>query len=262
MLEVEKFLSPETDDSKPYIVGHRGSPSTAPENTIASFTKAIEIGVDAIELDIHQTSDSVPVVIHDAALDRTTDGTGMVNSRDLRYVKGLDAGKWYSPSYAGERVPTLEEALAVICKRSIALVEVKHGSDFYAGIEENVVEAVSKRREWKKRTVFIAFDPSLLQRINELDNDLRTGLLILDPPEEYVEVIEDFGINSLFPRWEKLRNDSIRFIHGKGYSVHPWVMDTEDDMKRVMNMGADSLSSNNPGALSKVIAGFKNGGRQ
>ena len=260
MLEVERFLSPDTDASKPYIVGHRGSPATAPENTLASFSVAIEIGADAIELDVHQTSDAIPVVIHDEALDRTTDGTGMVNSRDIEYIKHLDAGKWYSREHAGEKVPTLEEALELICRNKIALVEVKHGSDFYPGIEENIVATVSERKEWKRRTVFIAFDPSLLQKINELDPDLRTGLLILDPPEEYVEVIEDFGISSIFPRWEKLKNDSIRSVHEKGYSVHPWVMDTESDMKKVLAMGADSLSSNHPEVLSRIIASIKNNG--
>ncbi|MCL4346597.1 MAG: glycerophosphodiester phosphodiesterase [Candidatus Thermoplasmatota archaeon] len=253
MSAIDLFLSPATDGRRPFIVGHRGASGLAPENTLSSFSLAIEMGADAIEFDVHQTSDGHPVVIHDELLDRTTDGKGMVNSTDIKTLRKLDAGSWFSSKFRGEKVPTLEEALELVCRNNIAVVEIKHGSEFYEGIEERIVNAVESESRWKERTVFIAFNPSLLQKISELDNELKTGLLIVDPPEEYLEILDDFGITSVFPRWEKMKAESVHIAHRKGYSVHPWVVDREEDARKLIELRPDSISSNYPNMLSGII---------
>jgi glycerophosphoryl diester phosphodiesterase len=94
------------------IVAHRGASTVRPENTLAAFRTAIDLGADAIEFDVHSTSDGALVVHHDYLLDRTTTGTGPVHERDLRYVRGLDAGAWFDRRYRSERVPVLGEVLS------------------------------------------------------------------------------------------------------------------------------------------------------
>jgi glycerophosphoryl diester phosphodiesterase len=253
MIEVSSFLSHPNKSNVPFIVGHRGASGDAPENTLASFSLAIEMGANAVEFDIHQTSDGKIVVIHDEELKRTTDGEGMVMSKPLDEIKKLDAGSWYGKEFTGESVPTLEEALSHICSRAIALVEVKHSSYFYPNIEENIVNAVSGKQEWMRRAIFISFDPSILVRLKELNNKITLGLLTLDPPEEYIEIAEDFGASAIFPRWEKMKPDSVKLVHEGGFTVHPWVMDRDEDVMKVLEMQPDSLSSNFPDRLKDII---------
>ena len=116
------------------VVGHRGAPSRAPENTLASFAAALAIGVDAIELDVHLTRDGHLVVIHDQNLARTTNGKGLVHEHSLAELMALDAGSWFGPSFAGERIPSFEETLVRIGPRVPLQVEIK-------GATEGVVEA-------------------------------------------------------------------------------------------------------------------------
>src|SRR5215213_901611 len=92
---------------RPLIVGHRGAMGYAPENTLASFERAVALGVDAVECDVHLSADGVPVVIHDHTLDRTTDGHGLVADHTLAQLKALDAGAWRGAEFAGQRLPTL-----------------------------------------------------------------------------------------------------------------------------------------------------------
>lgn len=235
------------------IVAHRGASALAPENTISSFSRALEIGADAVEFDIHQSSDGKLVVMHDESLERTTNGSGLIRDTDSSSLKVLDAGSWYSPAFKGERMPTLEEALDFITPAAYALVEIKHGNDVYPGIERNIAELMSLKKGSKNRTVFISFDPEILLNIREMDAELSTGLLTADPPDEYIDVAQEFLVQCFFPKWERLRNESVGILHANGYSVHPWVMDREEDAVKVISMKPDSVSSNHPDMLKRIV---------
>src|SRR5436309_263912 len=116
-----------TPGAPPFIVAHRGASALAPENTLAAFRRALEAGAPAVECDVHLTADGAPIVIHDARVDRTTNGTGEVASLTLAALRALDAGGWFDPRFAGERLPTLEETLAIAAGRSRVFVELKPG---------------------------------------------------------------------------------------------------------------------------------------
>lgn len=109
------------------VIAHRGNSSQAPENTLASINSAFAIGADHVELDIALTSDGIAVLMHDATVDRTTDGTGPISSLTLAQVQSLDAGSWFGPAFVGERVPTLAEALVAADQRGRILLDVKAG---------------------------------------------------------------------------------------------------------------------------------------
>ena len=255
MTAVNGFTEYRQDRPRPMIVAHRGASALAPENTISSFSRALEIGADAVEFDIHQSSDGRLVVMHDESLERTTNGSGFIRDTDSNVLRGLDAGSWYASGFRGERIPTLEEALDFITPAAYALVEIKHGNDVYPGIEKKIAELMSLRKSRRNRTVFIAFDPEILLNIRELDAELSTGLLTADPPDDYIDVAEEFLVQCFFPKWERLRNESVSLLHKNGYSVHPWVIDREEDAVKVISMKPDSVSSNHPDMLKRIVGG-------
>ena len=118
-------------------IAHRGASGIVPENTLAAFKKAIEIGVDAIELDLHGTADGEIVVIHDPSLDRTTNLSGPINQTTLETIKQADAGAWFNPQFVGEAIPTLAEALVCIADKAMTVLEIKDSL-----ISEAVVEII------------------------------------------------------------------------------------------------------------------------
>ncbi|MFH1740599.1 MAG: glycerophosphodiester phosphodiesterase family protein, partial [bacterium] len=129
-------------------VGHRGCVKFTPENTIAAFNKAIELGADLLEMDVRETKDGYLVIMHDSTLNRTTNGSGKVSDRTLAEIKQLDAGSWFGPEFKGEPVPTFEEVLAAI--RGRALPDI----DFKAGTPEKLVEALKKEDLLGKVTMY------------------------------------------------------------------------------------------------------------
>src|SRR5512135_1831254 len=126
------FLRPR---SQPLVIAHRGSSASAPENTLAAFQLAVEQEADAIELDVDLTRDGHVVVMHDATIDRTTDGHGRVTELTLAEIRGVDAGAWKAAAFDGERVPLLEEVFEAMGQRVLINVEIKGMSPRYTGIE-------------------------------------------------------------------------------------------------------------------------------
>lgn len=122
------------------VVGHRGTKYLAPENTIAAFDKAIAIGARAIEMDVRMTKDGEFVIMHDPFVNRTTDGSGLVSQMTLAEIKALDAGGWFSPEFAGERVPTLREALRAVKGRAAVDIDFKAGPENSAALIANILD--------------------------------------------------------------------------------------------------------------------------
>ena len=157
----------------PWIIGHRGSPREAPENTLSSFELAICQGADLIEIDLHLSADRQLVVIHDDTVDRTTDGTGPVGGLSLNELRAFDAGSWMSPGYRGERIPTLLEAIALSADRAGIVVDLKHGSDRYMGIERLLARAIESAQRLEDLIV-ISRDSAAIQRIKKINPDIMT----------------------------------------------------------------------------------------
>lgn len=143
-------------------VAHRGAPAFAPENTMASFRKAIELKADYLETDVQQTKDKVLVIMHDSSVDRTTNGKGKVGELTFAELEKMDAGQ-------GEKIPTLENVLSLgVSNQSIKFIlELKDGNDVYPGIEEALVEMV-KKNLLEDRVVFKSFSYPMLERLRKL----------------------------------------------------------------------------------------------
>jgi glycerophosphoryl diester phosphodiesterase len=154
------------------VIAHRGASGTAPENTLAAFERAERLGAHMIELDVPLAADGAVVVLHDDSVDRTTDGRGRVSGHTLAGLRALDAGRWFAPEFAGERIPTLAEVLAVV---SLPVnVELKRGGG--AGLEARVLETV-RAAGALGRVVFSSFDHDALQRLRLLDAEAEIAIL-------------------------------------------------------------------------------------
>ncbi|MBE9472348.1 MAG: glycerophosphodiester phosphodiesterase, partial [Chloroflexi bacterium] len=157
-------------------IAHRGASAVAPPNTLAAFEKAVELGADGIEFDVHLSADGVLVVIHDFNVDDTTDGSGRVAEMTLAQLKQLDAGSRFDPAFAGERIPTLEEVLETVGSRLLLNIELKCFSLRDNGLERAVIAQV-KRHGPAARVLLSSFNPFSLRRAKKIAPHIPVGLL-------------------------------------------------------------------------------------
>src|SRR3977135_4331183 len=169
--------------------GHRGNADEFPENTMASFRSAIELGVDLIECDVHRSEDGGLPVIHDHLLDRTTDGSGLVRDHSMAELKSFDAGRWKGPTFRGERIPSLDEVLALAKGKVGVAIEIKNLPLPYPGIEDAVVKTV-RESGMVQDVVVISFDHRSIKRIAELEPQILTGVLEAARPVDVLRVMD------------------------------------------------------------------------
>ena len=232
-------------------IAHRGASGSAPENTLAAFKKAIKIGVDAVELDLHGSADGEVVVIHDASLDRTTDHGGHVNQTSLETIKQADAGGWFAPEFTGERVPTLAEALECIGKETIAVLEIKDPL-----IAEAVVANVHETQSLNL-TVIISFYTSVLQTVRALEPRIPTGWLIGNhnnhvPPEQLCQQLGELGSSLLNVNHRLITAEFAYEIRRRGIALWCWTVDNLARMREMKTLGVQGITSNYPERFVEV----------
>lgn len=242
---------------RPRIFGHRGSMGYAPENTFASFELAIQQGVDAIELDVHLTADGEVVVIHDALLDRTAGGTGLVGEKTLAELKALDAGVHFGPQFAGQRIPTLGDVLAWARGKCVLDIEIKGGPWPYPGLEAKVVDLI-RLHEMTDQTIVISFDHPTVARVRALAPEIATGTLWSCRPIDPVAVAQAAGANAILPFWAFCDQETVDQAHAAGLSVHPWATSEPRIIDKLIAMGVDSICSNHPDIVGEALQ--KSGG--
>lgn len=161
-------------------IGHRGSREKAPENTMASFRQAVEDGADGIELDVQLSKDGELVVIHDGTLDRTTNGQGSVSEYTLEEIRNLDAGSWFDPKFAGEKVPTLDESLQWAKGKTRVDIEVKKEATAHI-TPESLIGAV-RAHGMENEVAITSFDRQFVETVEELAPNIETGVLVSGKP--------------------------------------------------------------------------------
>ncbi len=243
------------------VIAHRGASGSAPENTLESFLKAAKLGVDYIELDVHQTKDSVLVVMHDKSVNRTTNGKGLIKNLTYDSIRKLNAnvsGKF--PSFKNVKVPSLALVLDSLknykCK---VLVELKYGSDYYPGIEKRLVNLLKNYDE----SVFVihSFNKAAL-----LDSSLQKSSI----PKQKLFVLK-FPLASLtfdkrvqfdnFSKWNGTNvyykfcsRRLIRKVHKMNKTVFAWTVNKPRKMKKLIRRGVDGIITNKPELLKEIIA--------
>ena len=232
------------------LVGHRGAAGLAPENTIASFAKAIEIGVDAVELDVRASRDGQVVVIHDDALDRTTNGAGKVADLSAAEIRGLDAGGWFGPKYAGQRVPLLREALELIRGAAVCCVEIKE-----LGLAGEVADIVQKAGA-PDRVRVLSFMAEYGSALKSLSGGLPFVMLAAPSREEveadpraWIRRAIEAEATALSLQFRGIVPHLLSEAHAAGLEVWAWTVNELGDMLHLAEMGVDAITSDRPDIL-------------
>jgi glycerophosphoryl diester phosphodiesterase len=231
-----------------FLWGHRGAAQAAPENTLSSFRAAEEAGADGIELDVHLSQDGVPVVIHDDTLDRTTDGRGAVNRQTLAELRRLDAGRWFAPSFAGERLPTLEEVLAWSAERLRVNIEIKS-----AGAGRAVLELLAAYP--LARVLVSSFDHGLLETLRQEAEHLPLGFLAESRFwRRGLKRAAACGAESFHPRVDLVSAPMVAACRKQGLLLYPWTVDDPVVAGRLWRLGAAGVFTNDPLKVRRALS--------
>ncbi len=234
----------------PWVIAHRGASAVAPENTMAAFRRAVEMGAECIETDLHLSRDGRLIIVHDTTLNRTTSGDGMVRNYTFNELRQLDAGSWFSEKYASERLPAIEELLDFAGQADLSLyLEIKGGAGY--GVERAVISALRGRKE-SKATVVLCFDASVLDRIHQLDRLLMTGLLFDSGGEDMVKEAVRVGARQIGPRGDCVTSELLEDAHRRGLKVVTWTINEPAQMRTLAAAGVDGIMTNHPDRLVAV----------
>ena len=243
------------------VVGHRGASGYAPETTMESYRRAIRMGADWVEADVHQLRDGTLAAIHDADLKRTTNGKGWVGDLTLAELKALDAGSWFNkafpdkarPEYIGLCVPTLQEIIDLVAESSAGLfIEIKD-PERYAPDLESLLLATVRRSGMEKRTRFLSFSAQSLRKIKEFDDAIPTVFLISKPGRNPVKDTVEVPADELGIQYRSLTAEMVEAAHKQGVPVSVWTVDDRKDMLRMIEMGVDRITTNYPDRLLQVL---------
>jgi glycerophosphoryl diester phosphodiesterase len=228
------------------IWAHRGASARTPENTLAAFRRALAEGADGIELDVHLSSDGVPVVIHDQDLARTTNGRGPVRALTLRQLRQLDAGRWFAPEFSGEPLPTLEETLAWAGDALQVNIEIKAPAAGFA-----VLEMLSHFP--RCRVLVSSFHQELLERLRQSAPQVLLGV-VTDTRfwKRTVERARRIRAFSLHLREDRVSERLLAACRRQGLKVFAWTVDDPERVENLWRLGIDGVFTNDPREAVRV----------
>ncbi len=250
--------STKINSKKIVVTGHRGAAGLAPENTLASIKKAMEYKIDRVEIDIQQTKDSVVIVLHDKTLDRTTDGKGIVKDLNYNEILKYSAGVKFDEKFKNEKVPTLEQVLKLIDGKTVLVIEIKAGNEYYQGIERRTIDLIKKYSAYSWVIVH-SFNDKALEKVHEIDpivelHKLFVGDLPLLPffydltintnsLEDY-DYVKEISFN--YPFATKRVIDK---IHKMGKKINLYTVNDSLKALKLINLGVDGIITDYPNNL-------------
>lgn len=234
---------------------HRGASAACPENTMAAFRRALELGATGIETDVQLTKDGHLVLIHDESVNRTTNGKGYIKDKTLKEVRALDAGSWFQDgNYAGEKIPLLEELLELLADRDTVLnIELKNGVFFYPGMEQKVIDAV-RQYDMSDRVIISSFNHYSLVHFKELAPDIETGILYMEGlyrPWDYALTLGAQALHSYHPA---VLPEFVSEAAAAGIVYHPWTVNDRKRMEELISAGVDGIITDVPDVLAGILA--------
>lgn len=245
----------------PLIVAHRGASADAPENTIAAVRLAWEQGADAVEVDVHLTSDGRIVCIHDESTKRTTGEDLLVRQSRWEHLAVLDAGSWKGRAFAGERIPLLDEVLDALPADRALFVEIKADRAIVGPLGKLLADHPAAAR-----TTIISFDVDVLEAMGRVlpqvprvwildaERESRLGSWIAVEPRVAAQA-RAWGFAGIDMRHEGVSVELVEACRSEGVALHVWTVDDEARARRLAAMGVASLTTNRPGALRIALAG-------
>ncbi len=232
----------------PLLIAHRGSPARAPENTLASLARAVEEGAHTIECDVRLARDGVPVLMHDATLQRTTDRSGYVAAHTHAELAAADAGAWFDVAFMGCRIPTLEEVLSWRPHDVRMMLELKRGG---LGVHtaRDLAEAVVARihaADAVRAVIVTSFSHAVLRAVRALDEDIELGQLQYGPAIKVglVRRLERVRASWYIRSVRTVGAADVRDMHAVGIRVAVYTANTARDVRHALECGVDAIITN------------------
>lgn len=235
------------------IYAHRGFSGKYPENTMLAFEKAVELGVDGIELDVHLTKDNVLVIIHDEDIKRTCDGQGLV--RDMTYdeLKKFDASATFRGVYGFNGIPTLREYFDLVKDTNVITnIELKTGIFEYPTIEKRVIDMI-KEYGLEKKIILSSFNHYTVMRCKDIAPEIKRGFLSESWLIGYGKYTAQNDCQCCHPIHCFLSEETVKEMHDAGCEINTWTVNEYEDIKRLSALGVDSLIGNFPDRMIEVL---------
>ncbi len=234
------------------VIAHRGANKVAPQNTIPAFQKAIEMGADGFENDVHLTKDGYVVVCHNYNIDDTSNGKGFIADYTLEELLKFDFGSYFSEEFAGTKIPRLEDFLDLCRGLKVINIEIKSPKNGHNDIVRKTIN-MTKEFGLFDNLIISSFDPKILVECKEVDTLTKTGLLY-DPNSPYCEEIcDDFvayakniKADAVHPFYGMVNGDYIEEAHDEGLIVNPWTVDKDFAIENLFGWGCDGIITDVP----------------
>ncbi len=246
------------------IVGHRGAAGHAPENTLSSFQKGLDLKVDIIELDIHLSADDELIVIHDATVDRTTNGTGAIEDLNMSEINQLDAGTWFGADFKGEKVPTLRDVLELVGDQCPLLIEIKWPSKgIYKGITQQLITLIAEYNI-QESVIIQSFEKQYLQEIHALNPKIQCHQLVLATSDilpiymdrsihfSYFEPLQDISSVNIWQYY--LHSETITNQRIKGIRSGAFTLNNSDDIRKAVSWGLEYVITDYPNRAREALS--------
>ena len=239
----------------PKVMGHRGVAGLAPENTLPSFRKVAECGLEWVEFDVMLTGDGVPVLFHDDELERTTGAPGLMAETPAERVLALDAGAWFAPEFAGVTVPSLEESIELALELGLRInMEIKPSKGTN---KETATVAVSElSRIWPQTApvpLVCSFETDCLEIARDLRPDWPRALVAFDLPDDWREQIESLGCASFHIYHGRMSGPLVREVKAMGLAVAAFTVNEPELARRLYDLGVDCMITDDPPTIFPAV---------
>uniref|UniRef100_A0A7C1FLR6 Glycerophosphodiester phosphodiesterase n=1 Tax=Caldilinea aerophila TaxID=133453 RepID=A0A7C1FLR6_9CHLR len=243
-------------NTQPAIFAHRGARCVAPENTLPAFTRALEMGVDGIELDVHRSADGHLVVIHDFTVDKTTNGQGRVEQMTAAELRQLDAGGYFSPQFAGVQIPFLEEVLDLVGDRCRLNIEIKSMHPYADDASEGVATLIRKRNLYDQ-VIVSSFNPITLLKMRHLDPRIALGVLYDASMPAFLRKIwagPPLRPEAQHPHHALIDAEFMAWARSLPAAVNTWTVNEVEEARRLAALGVDVIITDVPDQIMMGLA--------
>lgn len=213
---------------KMHIIAHRGASFYEPENTLRAIKRAIEMKADFVEVDVRMSMDKELVIMHDAYIDRTTNGYGLVKYKTLRELKKFDAGH-------GEEIPTLGEVIDFVKDKVGLVIEIK---------EPGTEKEIAKKIENNKNVILTSFYHESIKNVSKLNSDLDTGIIFVGQPVNVHKLAFDANASIIFPSYRYMNEKMVKQAKEHGITIYPWAIDDIEIFEKFAEIGVTGIVTN------------------
>ncbi len=232
------------------ITAHRGASGLAPENTMSAMLKAIEVGSGYAELDVQETADGVIILLHDKTLQRTAGLDKNIWEMNYADLQGIDVGSWFGEEFVNEPVPTLEAIIDSVHGKMKLNIELKMNGHEKM-LEERVLKIIDDKN-FADQCIFTSFKFAAIDKVKELNSAIRAGYIFSKMPED-VDVFTA-NVDLLSVNYKLVDKEFVDKAHATNKEVHVWTVNEPDEMKRLIGLGVDSIITNRPDILKKILS--------